>query len=72
MRDRPNDQHIKALAIQPGEVRDHINEDKQDNSPANLRAMNRGAHTRMHNKTRGLSRLRKALRIGQRKEPGVY
>ena len=52
MRDRPNDRHTKALAIKSGEVRDHINEDKTDNTPANLRAMPRGAALRaaMHGK----------------------
>lgn len=69
MRDRPNEQHRKvkeqALGrkLTPHDVVDHVNEDKADNAPANLRVMDRGAHTRQHNANRPLSKLRSALRM---------
>ncbi len=69
MRDRPNDQHRteteKRLGrkLGPNEVVDHANEDKADNSPANLNVQDRGAHTAAHNARRGLSKLRAALRM---------
>ena len=68
MRDRKDDTTHRTVAaaklgrpLKPNEVVDHGNEDKQDNSPANVRAMDRGAHTAMHNKSRGVSKVRKAL-----------
>jgi hypothetical protein len=68
MRDRPNDQHTKNLPIQPGQIRHHKNESKDDNSKENLEVMSRADHTRHHNKHRGLSKLRKALSMVHRKE----
>ena len=69
MRDRKSDVvHRRALEAKlgrkllPTEITEHINEDKADQSPTNLKAMPRGAHTTQHNKGRGLSKLRKALR----------
>ncbi len=68
MRDRKSDTaHRKVLEAKlgrkllPTEVADHLNEDKADNTPANLAAKGRGAHTTQHNKGRGLSKLRRAL-----------
>ncbi len=78
MRDRPNDIH-RTLTEQrlgrklgPNEVVDHADEDKTNNSRANLNVQARGAHTTHHNKTRGLGRLRKALRLTQGKEKKIY
>jgi len=78
MRDRPSDQH-RVLTEQrlgrklgPNELVDHANEDKTDNSPTNLNVQARGAHTAHHNKTRGLGRLRKALRITRGTEKKLY
>ncbi len=64
MRDRPTDAHTKVIPAAPGEVRHHQDEDKTHNTTDNLTPMTRGAHTAMHNRTRGLSRLRAALRFG--------
>lgn len=69
LRDRKSDAH-RAVAerkvgrkLGPNEVVDHLNEDKTDNSPANLEPKPRGAHTAQHNRARGLSKLRAALRM---------
>lgn len=69
MRDRKSDTAHRRVAeaklgrkLKPGEVVDHVNETKTDNSPANLAVKTRGAHTAQHNKARGLSKLRAALR----------
>jgi hypothetical protein len=61
MRDRKSDAHTRNLPIKSGQVRHHKNEAKEDNSKENLKVMSRSDHTRHHNKTRPLSRLRKAL-----------
>lgn len=53
----------------PSEVVDHRDEDKDNNAPSNLSPEDRAAHTARHNRTRGLSKLRTALRMvskGQR------
>lgn len=70
MRDRPSDTaHRRVLEaklgrpLKPTEVADHADEDKTNNAPANLSAKDRGAHTSQHNRTRGLSKLRAALRM---------
>lgn len=70
MRDRRDDRTHRRLAeaklgrkLQPNEVVDHVNEDKRDNHPDNLSPMSRDAHTRHHNRTRQLSKLRSALRM---------
>ena len=70
MRDRKSDQHTKNLPIKPGQVRDHIDTNKHNNNPANLRVMDRGAHTSMHNRKphRTLAKLTKALTMHLRKE----
>jgi hypothetical protein len=70
MRDRKDDHTHRRVAeaklgrpLRKNEVVDHHNEDKTNNSPANLRTQDRGDHTRQHNKSRGLSKLRAALRM---------
>ena len=70
MRDRKDDQAHRRIAatklgrkLAPHEVVDHINEDKRDNSPANLAVESRAAHTRHHAGARSLSRLRASLRM---------
>ncbi len=70
MRDRKSDTaHRRAAEVKigrklkPSEVVDHLNEDKTDNSPANLDPKQRGAHTAQHNRSRGLSKLRASLRM---------
>jgi len=68
MRDRKSDLHVKRLVVPPGHIRHHQDENKANNAPDNLVAMPRGAHTVLHNKTRGLGRLRKALTMHQRGE----
>ena len=69
MRDRKSDiAHRRAAEIklgrklQPGEVVDHLDENKANQSPTNLDVKSRNAHTVGHNKARPLSRLRRALR----------
>lgn len=69
MRDRPNDQH-RAIAerkvgrkLTTDEVVDHADEDKANNAPENLNIQARGKHTTSHNRRRGLSKLRAALRM---------
>ncbi len=68
MRDRPSkaDAH-KAAGLKPGQVTHHVDENKANNAPANLVAKDRGAHTAEHNQGRGLSKLRKALRMVKEK-----
>lgn len=70
MRDRKSDTAHRNAAetklgrkLLPSEVVDHIDEDKANNAPANLAAKPRGAHTAQHNRGRGLSKLRAALRM---------
>ena len=70
MRDRKDDQTHRRVAaaklgrkLAPHEVVDHINENKADNSPANLAVESRSAHTRHHAGARSLSKLRASLRM---------
>ena len=69
MRDRPNDQHRTRVEHRLGrtlgtnEVVHHADEDKSNNSDANLQVEPRGKHTTTHNRQRGLSKLRAALRM---------
>jgi hypothetical protein len=79
VRDRPSSSNHRAVAeaklgrkLLPNEVVDHANEDKADNSPANISAEDRAAHTARHNANRGLSRLRAALRVTQNRGPKSY
>jgi hypothetical protein len=79
MRDRPSSSRHRAVAeaklgrkLKAGEVIDHKNEDKADNSPENLQALSRSAHTRRHNQARGLSKLRHALRVTRGTEKKSY
>ena len=68
MRDRKSDRHRTIGArkagrpLGPSEVVHHVNEDKNDNSPHNLEVASRSGHTAAHNRSRGLSKLRAALR----------
>ena len=74
MRDRPTDIHRTIAGMLPGDSRivHHRDEDKTNNSPANLEPEDRAVHTAAHNKARGLSKLRKALRTTQGKEDKLY
>ena len=79
MRDRPSaSNHREVLEaklgrkLKPNEVADHANEDKTDNTPANLSAQDRAKHTTRHNANRHLSELRHALRTTQGKEKKSY
>ncbi len=73
-RDRPNDKYRRnteaALGrkLGPDEVVHHKDEDKSNASPANLEVQSRRDHTILHNKTRELGRLRKALTMHKRGE----
>ncbi|MDO8670113.1 MAG: HNH endonuclease [Dehalococcoidia bacterium] len=69
MRDRKSDTtHRRAAerklgrSLRKDEDVHHLNEDKADNTPINLVVKSRSDHTSGHNKTRGLSKLRSALR----------
>ena len=73
-RDRKSDQH-RTLTEQrhgrklgPDEIVHHKNEDKADNSDDNLEVVPRGKHTTDHNRSRPLSKLRKALTMHLRGE----
>ena len=75
MRDRKSDlTHRRAAEVKigrklhPTEVVDHVDEDKANNTAENLAVKPRGAHTAQHNRARGLSRLRKALRAYKKGE----
>jgi len=75
MRDRKSDTAHRSAAerkigrtLRKGEVVDHLNEDKTDQSPINLDVKSRSVHTSGHNKMRGLSKLRKALRAFKNRE----
>jgi len=79
LRDRPSSSNHREVAeaklgrkLLPNEVVDHADEDKTNNSPANLSAEDRAAHTARHNAARGLSKLRRALRTTQGKEKKLY
>lgn len=74
MRDRPSDTaHRRVLEatlgrpLTPDEITHHRDEDKTNNTPANLEAQTRAAHTAAHNKTRNLSKLRAALHKNAKK-----
>ena len=69
MRDRKSDiAHRRAAERKLGrklrkdEIVHHANEDKTDQSPLNLDVKSRSVHTAEHNRHRGLSKLRSALR----------
>jgi hypothetical protein len=69
MRDRPNERHRRVAeakvgrALGPDEIAHHVDEDKANNSDANITVEPRSAHTAAHNRTRHVSRLRKSLRM---------
>lgn len=74
MRDRPNDNHRRALEqklgrkLKPNEIADHVNENKDDNAKSNLRPMDRGDHTAHHNRRRTTGQLVKALNMFRKGE----
>ena len=78
MRDRKSDAHRKAGERKAGrklgrnDIVHHRDEDKTNNSPDNLEIEERGKHTATHNRHRGLSKLRKALRMMMQKGEGLY
>ena len=68
MRDRKSDAHMK-IPVQPGNVRHHKDENKDNNAPANLEEKSRSQHTRDHNRTPSVvKKLQKALNMPARKE----
>ena len=74
MRDRTSDAHRPAAEIklgrklQPGEDVDHVDGDKENNAPANLRVMPHAAHTAHSNRHRTTQKVRKALAMTKRGE----
>ena len=68
MRDRSSDAHVKVVPAGPGMIRHHKDEVKEHNTADNLDVMTRSAHTTLHNKTRELGKLRKALTMHKRGE----
>ena len=76
MRDRPNEKHRTALEtklgrkLKPGEVADHVDMDKDNNAPANLRPMERGEHSSRHSDpaAKVQAKLKKALTMTRRGE----
>lgn len=74
MRDRKTDTHRQVAArhlgrpIRPGHDVDHLNENKDDNTPANLQETPHGAHSVKSAKNRGLAKLQKALGMVRRGE----
>lgn len=70
MRDRKDDHTHRQRAaaklgrkLKPTEIVHHRDEDKSNNADTNLTVDERGKHTSDHNKNRGLSKLRAALRM---------
>jgi hypothetical protein len=69
VRDRKSDAHRKVAErkvgrkLPPDIVVDHLDEDKTNNAPGNLDPKPRGAHTAMHNRSRGVSKLKASLRM---------
>ena len=78
MRDRKSDAHRKAGERKAGrklgrnDIVHHRDEDKSNNADDNLTIEERGKHTAHHNRHRGLSKLRKALRMMNKTEKGLY
>ena len=77
MRDRKHDTAHRNVAeaklgrkLRPGEDVDHLDDDKSNNSPANLDVKTHGAHSRttMARRTSGLSKLRSVLRMTKEKK----
>lgn len=67
MRDRKTDQHRQVAArslgrpIKPGHDIDHLNENKDDNSPANLKEMPHGAHSAKSARNRTTAQIQRSL-----------
>jgi len=76
MRDRKTDSHRNVAQaklgrpLKPGHDIDHLNEDKADNSPANLAETPHGAHSRETQSPgrKSLRALQKALTMMRRRE----
>lgn len=74
MRDRKSDAHRQIASraagrkLTKGEVVHHLNEDKDDNRKENLAIQPHSKHTATHNRTRHVSRLRKALAMVKKGE----
>jgi hypothetical protein len=74
VRDRKSDAHRSIAAaklgrpIKPGHDVDHLNENKQDNSPANLAETPHAEHSKKSAAHRGLAKLQKALSMVRRGE----
>lgn len=76
MRDRPRDTHRTVAArqlgrpIKPGHDVDHRNENKADNSPANLQELPHATHSKLTQSSgrKSLRKLTKALTMPTRKE----
>lgn len=74
MRDRKTDAHRTAAAatlgrpLKPGHDVDHLNENKDDNSPANLRETLHSVHSKLTQSPgrKSLRKLQTALAIQQR------
>lgn len=70
MRDRKDDHTHRRVAeikigrkLKSNEIVHHRDESKDNNAAENLEVVLRGTHTASHNRTRGTSKLRKALRM---------
>ncbi len=67
MRDRPSDKHRTVAEqklgrpIKPGHDVDHLDENKDNNAPANLHETPHAAHTAKSNRSRTTAKLQKAL-----------
>lgn len=81
MRDRKSDTAHRQAAerklgrkLKPGEIVDHLDHDKSNQSGHNLAVTTRSAHTTKHNDPvqKKLGKLRKALDIMQRKGPKLF
>lgn len=76
MRDRPTDQHRRAATaalkrpIKPGHDIDHLDENKANNAPSNLKEVPHGAHSKTTQSPgrRSLRALQQALTMHQRGE----
>lgn len=74
MRDRPNERHRTLTEAELGrklgrdEIVHHRDEDKANNAKDNREVVPRGKHTSDHNRGRGLSKLRAALRMVKEKK----
>ncbi len=75
MRDRKDDTTHRTVAaaklgrpLKPNEVAHHVDEQKDNNSPANVEVQTRSAHTSQHNRSKRVSAVRKSLSMVKRGE----